>query len=45
MVVLMRFLDKRIMKCMSSLLGDEFFECRYHVETHIEMFELNELVF
>lgn len=45
MVVLMRILGKRIMKCMSSLLDDEFFEGRYRVETHIEMFELNEIVF
>lgn len=45
MVKLMKILDKGIMRCMSSVLGDEFFEGRYCVETHIEMFELNEIVF
>lgn len=44
MVVLRRILEKGIMRYMSSLLGDEFFEGRDHVEIHTEMFELNESV-
>lgn len=45
MIILLRILDKGIMKRMSSLLDGEFFEGRYCVETHIEMFKLNEIVF
>lgn len=45
MVLLRRILDKGIMRYMSSLLGDEFFEGRDHVETHTEISELNEIVF
>lgn len=35
MILLLRILDKGVMKCMPSLLDGEFFEGRYYVETHI----------